>query len=163
MWRPWVRACTFVSPPPHTRTLLRGRYLQLLQHDDDFAVQRVLNVPPRGIGAVSQERMRQWAVANDCSLWEACAAVAIADANVSSHSHSSHANARSEEEDHDPVFQPAPVLRGRAKHGVVSFFETVQALREKARELEEAGRLVVSACVRCSSVVVISGCLPDRV
>ncbi len=47
-------------------------YLRLLlQRDDDAALERVLNVPPRGIGEKTVETLREWARQHHCSLWRA--------------------------------------------------------------------------------------------
>ncbi|MBK1647638.1 DNA helicase II [Rhabdochromatium marinum] len=47
-------------------------YLRLLAHpEDDAACERVLNVPPRGIGARTVERLRHEAREARCSLWHA--------------------------------------------------------------------------------------------
>lgn len=47
-------------------------YLRLLlQRDDDAALERVLNVPLRGIGEKTIDTVRDWARQHNCSLWRA--------------------------------------------------------------------------------------------
>jgi len=49
-------------------------YLRLLiNRDDDTAVERIINVPTRGIGGRTLEILRSLARTENCSLWEACA------------------------------------------------------------------------------------------
>jgi DNA helicase-2/ATP-dependent DNA helicase PcrA len=48
-------------------------YLRLLiNRDDDTAVERIINVPTRGIGGRTLEILRSLARTESCSLWEAC-------------------------------------------------------------------------------------------
>src|SRR5215468_9818623 len=47
-------------------------YVRLAMHpEDDIALLRVLNVPPRGIGKTTLEALRDFAQRNDASLWAA--------------------------------------------------------------------------------------------
>ena len=47
-------------------------YLRLLRsRHDDGAVERIINVPPRGIGAKTVEQLREFAREHECSLWQA--------------------------------------------------------------------------------------------
>ncbi len=47
-------------------------YVRLAMHpEDDIAILRVLNVPPRGIGKTTLEALRDFAQRNDTSLWAA--------------------------------------------------------------------------------------------
>jgi DNA helicase-2/ATP-dependent DNA helicase PcrA len=49
-------------------------YLRLvINRDDDTAVERVINVPTRGIGGRTIEQVRSVARKENCSLWQACA------------------------------------------------------------------------------------------
>ncbi|MFT7472148.1 MAG: DNA helicase-2/ATP-dependent DNA helicase PcrA [Kiritimatiellia bacterium] len=49
-------------------------YLRLvINRDDDTAVERVINVPTRGIGGRTIEQVRSVAREENCSLWQACA------------------------------------------------------------------------------------------
>lgn len=49
-------------------------YLRLvINRDDDTAVERVINVPTRGIGGRTIEQVRAVATEENCSLWQACA------------------------------------------------------------------------------------------
>ena len=49
-------------------------YLRLvINRDDDTAVERVINVPTRGIGGRTIEQVRNVARQENCSLWQACA------------------------------------------------------------------------------------------
>ena len=49
-------------------------YLRLvINRDDDTAVERVINVPTRGIGGRTIEQVRNVAREENCSLWQACA------------------------------------------------------------------------------------------
>jgi len=51
-------------------------YLRLAQtRDDDPALERVLNTPPRGIGRKTVEKLREVARAEQVSLWRACGLV----------------------------------------------------------------------------------------
>ncbi|MBX3422943.1 MAG: UvrD-helicase domain-containing protein [Pirellulaceae bacterium] len=48
-------------------------YLLLLYNsDDDIALQRIINVPPRGIGKQTLQRIGQLASSQDCGLLQAC-------------------------------------------------------------------------------------------
>ncbi len=48
-------------------------YLRLIvNRDDDTAVERVINVPTRGIGGRTLEQLRALARSESCSLWQAC-------------------------------------------------------------------------------------------
>ena len=47
-------------------------YLRLLRsRHDDGAIERIINVPPRGIGTKTVEQLREFARENECSLWQA--------------------------------------------------------------------------------------------
>src|SRR5699024_2560867 len=47
-------------------------YLRLLRsRHDDGAIERIINVPPRGIGSKTVEQLRDFARENECSLWQA--------------------------------------------------------------------------------------------
>ena len=49
-------------------------YLRLvINRDDDTAMERVINVPTRGIGGRTIEQVRSVAREENCSLWQACA------------------------------------------------------------------------------------------
>lgn len=49
-------------------------YLRLvINRDDDTAIERVINVPTRGIGGRTIEQVRSVAREENCSLWQACA------------------------------------------------------------------------------------------
>ncbi len=49
-------------------------YLRLvINRDDDTALERVINVPTRGIGGRTIEQVRSVAREENCSLWQACA------------------------------------------------------------------------------------------
>lgn len=49
-------------------------YLRLvINRDDDTAVERIINVPTRGIGGRTIEQVRSVAREENCSLWQACA------------------------------------------------------------------------------------------
>lgn len=46
-------------------------YLRLLHNrDDDTAFERIINMPPRGIGKRTVDQLRQFARSSDCSLWQ---------------------------------------------------------------------------------------------
>ncbi len=52
-------------------------YLRLLvNRDDDASLERVVNLPTRGIGARTIDALRDYAKANACSLWRAAGALA---------------------------------------------------------------------------------------
>jgi len=47
-------------------------YLRFIVNErDDLSLARIINVPPRGIGATTLERLRKWAQAHRKHLWEA--------------------------------------------------------------------------------------------
>ena len=47
-------------------------YIRLALHpEDDISLLRVLNVPPRGIGKTTVDALRETALADNCSLWDA--------------------------------------------------------------------------------------------
>ncbi len=48
-------------------------YLRLIAVGDDLAFERIINVPARGIGEKTIEKIRQQAELFDCSLYDACA------------------------------------------------------------------------------------------
>jgi len=55
-------------------------YLRLSQtRDDDPALERILNTPPRGIGSKTVEKLREVARAEQVSLWRACGLVVERD------------------------------------------------------------------------------------
>jgi DNA helicase-2/ATP-dependent DNA helicase PcrA len=55
-------------------------YLRLAQtRDDDPALERVLNTPPRGIGSKTVEKLREVARTEQISLWRACGLVVERD------------------------------------------------------------------------------------
>ena len=48
-------------------------YLRLLiNRHDNTSVERIINVPARGIGGRTVDSLREFARSNDCSLWQAC-------------------------------------------------------------------------------------------
>jgi DNA helicase-2/ATP-dependent DNA helicase PcrA len=52
-------------------------YLRLIANrDDDTSFERIVNLPPRGIGARSMDTIRQFARANAISLWHAASSLA---------------------------------------------------------------------------------------
>jgi DNA helicase II / ATP-dependent DNA helicase PcrA len=52
-------------------------YLRLIHNPaDEASLARVINVPARGVGARTIERIRDFATANSTSVWDACEAVA---------------------------------------------------------------------------------------
>lgn len=47
-------------------------YLRVLvNHEDDFGLERIINVPRRGIGATTVKKLQQYAAKKNCSLYEA--------------------------------------------------------------------------------------------
>jgi len=63
-------------------------YMRLLVNStDDAAFDRVVNVPPRGIGMASVDKVREAARAHQCSLWEA-ANILIEDNSLSARANS---------------------------------------------------------------------------
>ncbi|ALZ86749.1 MULTISPECIES: DNA helicase II [Pseudomonas] len=82
-------------------------YLRLIQHrHDDAALERVINVPPRGIGEKTVEALRTAARAQNTSLWQAL---------------------------HDLV--GARAVSGRAASALNAFVELVDTLALKAEDL----------------------------
>jgi len=58
-------------------------YLRLLvSRDDNLALERVINLPPRGIGKQTLEKLRDHAQEQDCSLWEAMAGIGVASSGA---------------------------------------------------------------------------------
>ena len=83
-------------------------YLRLVTNRfDDTAVERIINVPTRGIGGRTLELVRQVARDRNCSLWEA----SVASVNES-------------------------LLTVRAANSVLAFLELIDGLDESCRDLE---------------------------
>ena len=83
-------------------------YLRLVTNRfDDTAVERIINVPTRGIGGRTLELVRQVARDRNCSLWEA----SVASVNES-------------------------LLTARAAKSVLAFLELIDGLDESCRDLE---------------------------
>lgn len=83
-------------------------YLRLvINRFDDTAVERIINVPTRGIGGRTLELVRQVARDRGCSLWEA----AVASVNES-------------------------LLTSRAANSVLAFLQLIDGLDESCRDLE---------------------------
>ena len=83
-------------------------YLRLVTNRfDDTAVERIINVPTRGIGGRTLELVRQVARDRNCSLWEA----SVASVNE-------------------------PLLTARAANSVLAFLELIDGLDESCRDLE---------------------------
>ncbi|MBS3803775.1 MAG: DNA helicase II [Oleiphilaceae bacterium] len=86
-------------------------YLRLVHYrNDDAAFERVVNLPPRGIGAKSLAEIRALAVEQSFSLWQAAERMLAAGA-----------------------------LKGRAKTGLQSFMEIIEALTEMAENASLQG------------------------
>ena len=83
-------------------------YLRLIANpDDDTAFERVVNLPPRGIGARTMERVRRQAREEQRSLWAMAGEVLAAGG-----------------------------LNARAANALRGFLELLRRLREEARDLE---------------------------
>ena len=83
-------------------------YLRLvINRFDDTAIERIINVPTRGIGGRTLELLRQTARERDCSLWEA----AVLAVNES-------------------------LLTARAANSVLAFLQLIDGLDESCRDLE---------------------------
>lgn len=83
-------------------------YLRLvINRFDDTAIERIINVPTRGIGGRTLELLRQTARERDCSLWEA----AVLAVNES-------------------------LLSARAANSVLAFLQLIDGLDESCRDLE---------------------------
>lgn len=83
-------------------------YLRLvINRFDDTAIERIINVPTRGIGGRTLELLRQTARDRDCSLWEA----AVLAVNES-------------------------LLSARAANSVLAFLQLIDGLDESCRDLE---------------------------
>ena len=83
-------------------------YLRLVVNRfDDTAIERIINVPTRGIGGRTLELLRQTARERDCSLWEA----AVLAVNES-------------------------LLTARAANSVLAFLQLIDGLDESCRDLE---------------------------
>ena len=83
-------------------------YLRLVTNRfDDTAVERIINVPTRGIGGRTLELVRQLARDRNCSLWEA----SVTSVNES-------------------------LLTARAANSVLAFLELIDGLDESCRDLE---------------------------
>ncbi|PID41628.1 MAG: DNA helicase II [Proteobacteria bacterium] len=83
-------------------------YLRLVHYrHDDAAVERVINVPPRGIGSKTLDKIRQRARENACSLWQAASEMIEAGA-----------------------------LTARAKNSVAGFLALIESLAKDHEALE---------------------------
>ena len=83
-------------------------YLRLVQNRlDDTAFERIINVPPRGIGERTVEQIRETARDEGCGLWEASQRLMAAGG-----------------------------LSGRAKTAVAGFVELIESLDQRALTLE---------------------------
>ncbi len=83
-------------------------YLRLLvNRNDDTAVERVINVPTRGIGGRTLEIIRSFASTEGCSLWQACARC-VNDS----------------------------LLSARAANAVLAFLQLIDALEQACEKLE---------------------------
>ena len=83
-------------------------YLRLvINRFDDTAIERIINVPTRGIGGRTLELLRQTARERDCSLWEA----AVLAVNES-------------------------LLTARAANSVLAFLQLIDGLDDSCRDLE---------------------------
>ena len=83
-------------------------YLRLLvSRDDDTAVERIINVPTRGIGGRTLELVRSLARSENCSLWQACV--------------------KSVNESH---------LSARAANAVLAFLELIDELDSACKQLQ---------------------------
>lgn len=83
-------------------------YLRLLvNRDDDTALERIINVPTRGIGGRTIDQLRSLAREENCSLWQACAK-AVNEALLSS----------------------------RACNAVLAFLQLIDDLQDACEELE---------------------------
>jgi DNA helicase-2/ATP-dependent DNA helicase PcrA len=91
-------------------------YLRLLHNpQDDVNLSRIINVPPRGIGAKSIQQLGEWAAYREVSLYEGMREIAAAHA----------------------AKQPGPApLPTRAVTSVARFVETIDRLTALSREVE---------------------------
>ena len=91
-------------------------YLRLLYNpQDDVNLSRIINVPPRGLGAKSIQQLGSLAASRNASLFEAVQMVAAANASRS----------------------PCPArLSARAASSVAKFYSAIERLMGLARELE---------------------------
>ena len=92
-------------------------YLRMLvNRNDDTAIERVINVPPRGIGGRTIDTIRTVAREQSCSLWQACA-ICINES----------------------------ILKSRAANAVLGFMELIDKLDEDCvnMELHEKAELVI--------------------
>jgi DNA helicase-2/ATP-dependent DNA helicase PcrA len=88
-------------------------YLRLvINRDDDTAVERVINVPTRGIGGRTIEQVRNVAREGNCSLWQACAKCVN-----------------------------ETLMTSRASNAVLSFLELIDELSLACKELELAEKV----------------------
>ena len=88
-------------------------YLRLvINRDDDTAVERVINVPTRGIGGRTIEQVRNVARKENCSLWQACAKCVN-----------------------------ETLMTSRASNAVLSFLELIDELSLACKELELAEKV----------------------
>ena len=92
-------------------------YLRMLvNRNDDTAIERVINVPTRGIGGRTIDTIRTVAREQSCSLWQACA-----------------------------ICINASILKSRAANAVLGFMELIDKLDEDCvnMELHEKAELVI--------------------
>lgn len=82
-------------------------YLRLIANrDDDASFERIVNLPPRGIGARTVAEIRSYARANACPLWRAAGAAA------------------------------SDVLGGRAANAVAAFMQLIETMARDVAELD---------------------------
>lgn len=72
---------------------------------DEASLERVINVPPRGIGSRTVQRLREYAASARMPVWDACAAVAAGE--------------------------PVPSVTGRSAAAVRAFVEMIERLRAR--------------------------------
>ncbi len=91
-------------------------YLRLLHNQqDDVNLSRVINVPPRGIGAKSMQQLGEWAASQEISVFEAMRRIAAARA----------------------AQKPCPApLTNRAAASISRFAETIDRLTVLSQEVE---------------------------
>ena len=84
-------------------------YLRLVHNPAAaLALDRIINVPPRGIGAQTLDRLRTWAASGPVSEWHALQTL-ISDAS------------ENEDEDAPPVQLPPPPFAARARNALIRF------------------------------------------
>jgi DNA helicase-2/ATP-dependent DNA helicase PcrA len=117
-------------------------YLRLIHNPhDDVSLNRVLNVPPRGIGDRTKATITQWAERHSLPLYTALQLLKEAHAKKET-------TPQAAQEEPAPGMDPAPVLDGRSTKALLSLLDLLDGLaaaREQGNVLELLDKLVAES------------------